>query len=1150
MNSSIVPVKSSISIEEGRSFSLVAKAFGANSQTLTYEWNFGDGSASVQGATVIHRYHLAGRYPLTLIVRDDKGTVSIVERTVAVEMLPLVITALTSEIIDEAKGIVAFEAIATIPSNDPANQIANQVASKIASEIASQASATVPLNEGTANASTGDLVTSDQAISRLVSYVWNFGDGGTPASGQKAVHKFNQSGIYHVSVIASSPSGSTAAQVHEITLDGVISDSPIKGNKEVLKDYPVTFNSPFTNGDILKTHRVRWNFGDGTIVEDKLAPEHAYQKLGSYTVSLAITDEQGRTTTSKIPVEVVSATLKILSLSAEVASEDKNATDLVAIIDNPDNQALTYAWDFGDGNNKTYQEPADARGNKGRNVSHVYAAEGTYRVMLAVSNKTGSRAVETISVDIESIPQIESIAYPSSFVKGKSAVFGAMATSRRKDELVYQWYFQNADKNASQNDGQENGQTVSFTFLGTGAWSVVLMVVDGYKRAVEAFDIFVEAKELMVGIEAESNVLVGRSAQFRGYLNDGDSGEVHNLRTVEWNFGDGTIVESQGLDVSHRYRTQGSYTLTLSVSDERGITATDFVAVSVVDSPLILVAGGKVLFNGVKGIETAYWLNSVNDVYFYSGEALRAEGDSLVAIPEVSLAVPDVSKSEISPVNINTVDASRLDLATVEAIAILPDKAELETISLVEADDSVQYQQIDTISVEVPQHHDLVSDVLLQTSLMGYDPIRLDVRAYRNQLKTVAGWSDLFPVGESARCPSVIEIERGPLIILGGVILKNIVIVVKRGDIVFRGDDHSASGVTLIAQNGEVTLGNLKATAIKVFSSKTIRTTAGARFQSDSILASQQLIEFNGATVGAGDCLTIISQQKVRFNASELTRSQILANSDVELCQGTALQGSIRTRRNVIFNAATTLSAALSTPVVESYKTLTVLEAEPDTDLAINLNIRPPADIDGAQPTIRVVETPPDVKGFFQLADGTRLFSGKQLTSAELAEVSFYPTSGSTEETYRFIYAIEDSWNIPIKQTISIRFRTSLPTTSPVFSPVQSLMAQPPTLWPPAHQMVGVEIEGFEQFGPGFTVTLDSVTCSEPIGAKGDGDGDYDYEIITDGRVFLRAAQPRNQVNRLYRLLYRIADTLGNVTYSKLDIPVTLSADIYVIEPR
>jgi len=95
--------------------------------------------------------------------------------------------------------------------------------------------------------------------------------------------------------------------------------------------------------------------------------------------------------------------------------------------------------------------------------------------------------------------------------------------------------------------------------------------------------------------------------------------------------------------------------------------------------------------------------------------------------------------------------------------------------------------------------------------------------------------------------------------------------------------------------------------------------------------------------------------------------------------------------------------------------------------------------------------------------------------------------------------------------------------------------------------MIEVQINGFEKFGFGVTVTLDSIVCSEPICAKGEG-GDYDYEVIGDNRIFLRALQPINGAGRLYKLIYRAVDSQGKVTYSTIEVPTVLSANIYRIE--
>jgi PKD repeat protein len=1169
MTSSIVPVESSIFVEEGKSLNLTAVAVGTNVHDLIYEWNFGDDSASIQGGTVLHRYHLAGHYPLRLIVRDDKGAISIIEKTAIVETMPLVVTNLTSYILDEAKGIVAFEAAAA------ASNIDNSFADK----------------QITSTQTASNQIATYQTTNQAVNYIWNFGDGGSPASGQKAIHKFAQSGTYYVSVIASSASGATAAQVHKVTLNKVVQDSPIKNNKEVLQDYPITFNSPFTDKNILSTHTIRWDFGDGTTVENKLAPEHVYRQVGSYIVSLEITDEKGSTTNSNIPVKVVPAVSKILSLSANPASTLGEPTDFAAIIDNPNDEALTYRWDFGDGSKKSYSKEA-----KGKQVSYIYTEEGTYTVTLTVDSPAGSHVVESIPITISSIPQIESIACANKINRNEAVDFSAIATSGQKDSLTYQWQFKRnsqdavensrkrTDENTNEDTEQKIGQTVSFPFLESGDWSVTLTVIAGTKTAVETFNVFVAEHKLAINVQAKENILVGRSAEFQGYVDShSDSrtdGAPTSLRKIDWDFGDGTTVESETLAASHIYQDAGSYTVGLSVTNEFGATATDFVGVNVVKPPLILMAGGRVLLrkSDSSRLESTamFELGSADRFCSYSGEALTASDSCLVAIPEVSSAASrmqvlstksrarqglEKEDTEGAKLGAEIIDKAE-SIENLGAIAISQANLDRETISEVQADDSVQYQQKDAMSLDVPQHHDLVSDILLRTSSIGYNPTRIDIRSHKKQLKTAAGWNEFFSPGESANHPRVIEVERGPLVIPRDVTLKNIVIVVNRGDISFEpsadtslaaenlaaenlaAEDCAINNATLIAQNGAVDLSTLNAVNIKVFSSKAIQTTRRSHFQGNSLLASQQSVVFNGTTVGTDALLKIVSQQKVRFNASQPTQSQILANAEVELCQGTTLQGSVRTKDNVVFNDRASLYAALRPSISKSFKTVTL--AEPELETAIELNIRLPQSashtVDSTQLVVRVVEIPSDQKGILQLADGSPLFPGKQLTGAELEEVSFTPVSETAEETSRFVYTIEDSWNPPTRQTLNIRFNAVM---TPV-NPAQRLSTQPSVLWPPQHQMIEVKVEGFEQFGPGTAVTLDSIACSEPICAKGEGN-DYDYEVREANRIFLRALQPKNGAGRLYKLIYQIVDSLGT-TYSAVEVPTMLSANIYRIE--
>lgn len=133
-----------------------------------------------------------------------------------------------------------------------------------------------------------------------------------------------------------------------------------------------------------------WNFGDGT-TSHEAAPTHQYLFAGTYTVRLVITDERLALDFDTVSIEVTAAnnpptvapSATPTSGTAPLMVQFKaNATD-------PDGDALTYAWDFGDSATSASSNP-----------QHTYSAPGTYVASLSVSDGalTTSASV-TIVVD-------------------------------------------------------------------------------------------------------------------------------------------------------------------------------------------------------------------------------------------------------------------------------------------------------------------------------------------------------------------------------------------------------------------------------------------------------------------------------------------------------------------------------------------------------------------------------------------------------------------------------------------------------------------------------------------------------------------------------------------------------------------------------
>jgi PKD repeat protein len=144
----------------------------------TYAWNFGDGSTGT-GATPSHVYAGVGTYTVTLTVTDNGGLSNSATTTASIST-----------------------------SSGPQPPVAR---------------AGGPYG-GMVNASVSfDGSASTDADGRIVSYDWNFGDGGT-ASGAKAAHAFAATGTYTVTLTVTDDAGLKATATAAATISAPTND--------------------------------------------------------------------------------------------------------------------------------------------------------------------------------------------------------------------------------------------------------------------------------------------------------------------------------------------------------------------------------------------------------------------------------------------------------------------------------------------------------------------------------------------------------------------------------------------------------------------------------------------------------------------------------------------------------------------------------------------------------------------------------------------------------------------------------------------------------------------------------------------------------------------------------------------------------------
>lgn len=189
---------------------------------------------------------------------------------------------------------------------------------------------------------------------------WDYGDGSAPVLGGKnQIHAYSHSGSFIVAVKDFSGS----------------SDVTITTNVKVKAEESITFspNRPrageavnFTAVNFASNTMIRWDFGDGNIMNDSSPPSisHQYSRAGTYLVRAY--DGGGGIVTASVSVRVYAPALIRFS-PADPRQGEEVSFEAVNFFSNS-----LIRWDFGDGSIENDRTPP--------RISHVYANPGSYMV--------------------------------------------------------------------------------------------------------------------------------------------------------------------------------------------------------------------------------------------------------------------------------------------------------------------------------------------------------------------------------------------------------------------------------------------------------------------------------------------------------------------------------------------------------------------------------------------------------------------------------------------------------------------------------------------------------------------------------------------------------------------------------------------------
>jgi len=321
---------------------------------------------------------------------------------------------------------------------------------------------------------------------------------------------------------------------------------------------PVFFSSTGSRNPDGKIDVYRWSFGDGRVSYGENAI-HTYIAPGTYTVTLKVTDENGaikKDTTScaifpppnKAPVADVNGPYTCL-VGEEITFKSSGSDDA-------DGKIVEYRWDFGDESGYYH----------GENQVHTYSETGMFLITLSVTDNEGVEDTASTLCSVSSQVNIAPVVNLNGPYEGNVETpvrFNSSGTYDTDGTIIgYRWDF---------GDGSEYnyGENPSHTYSRIGNYYVTLQVTDTDGASATATTMCTIFDPTNRAPTAKANGpytgFAGYPVSFRSTGSDDPDGKITKH---EWIFGDGSISDS--INPRHTYSKNGTYTVTLRVTDNKG----------------------------------------------------------------------------------------------------------------------------------------------------------------------------------------------------------------------------------------------------------------------------------------------------------------------------------------------------------------------------------------------------------------------------------------------------------------------------------------------------------------------------------------------------------------------------------------------------
>lgn len=545
--------------------SFVNQTIPGESPVVQYVWDFGDGTPAQTGYNIDHCYNATGSYDVILVMIDSNGCQANMVKnnyvlignqpTVTANSNPDPATTCTPPLVvnfgasgsssngalsynwDFGNGTstqqnptqVFFSGVynAVVTATDPYGCLARDTIVVSATNVVAGFTVSNP------NACNNIPIQFTDTSNFATSWSWTFGDGGTSTQ-QNPSHTYAANGTYTVTLTVTY--GNCTNTVTKTAYINVT--SPATGS--ITANDTIECSAPFTpnfSSNASGAVAYNWTFGDGG-TSTAANPSHTYTTIGSYTVSVQLTNSGGCVNTITLPNLIDIGTLD----ASFTIDSPQGCTPLTVTFTNTTTTIepiVSYQWTFGDGGTSTQANP-----------QHTYTGTGSFVPQLIVQTASGCRDTfvyngfinvgQTLQPGFVATPLIQCVNQPINF---SNTVTGAGA------QTLFLWEFGDGQTSALANPVHQ--------YSDTGVYTISLTVINqGCASDTERVDyilIVVPKADFYFEFDCTNPTTVA--------FHDTSQG----ADTWFWDFGDGTTSTLQ--NPVHTFPAQDSYVITLTVSN-------------------------------------------------------------------------------------------------------------------------------------------------------------------------------------------------------------------------------------------------------------------------------------------------------------------------------------------------------------------------------------------------------------------------------------------------------------------------------------------------------------------------------------------------------------------------------------------------------